>query len=389
MTYRLITLLLTIILGTAVKSQTRTQQLFELKRLSLENSYTSVGYFDTSTGIATVYHDMKMGYIDTAGNLILPIAYHTRDFSDGLGIYRDYASKIIRVIDKNGKLVRQFKNISSLHEFVNGRSIFSVRTSAGEFYGVMDLNGEWIIQPRYPYLERISSRYYYVNTNKHGSGIINLQGDTVIPFKYVFNYIDTADLHFIGISDSTGWAIFDSSGKIMKQLARNIFTKRTYIDGRHYFSRDGVIIVQDRFKGPGEKYALVNLSFDTIVPLGRFSHLSDSNEGLIRFSDSAYIHRFPNGVSISQFGKSGFINTKGEIIIPAEYDFATYFSEGLSVVRKNGKYGYINKNGELVIPFRYDYARPFRHGYAKVQIGQKFYIIDKQGKRVLKSKTYR
>ena len=57
--------------------------------------------------------------------------------------------------------------------------------------------------------------------------------------------------------------------------------------------------------------------------------------------------------------KRGYINKKnGEIVIDAErnnYSKAWVFSEGLAAVQKNGMIGFINRKGEVVIPFRYPY----------------------------------
>jgi translation initiation factor 6 (eIF-6) len=47
------------------------------------------------------------------------------------------------------------------------------------------------------------------------------------------------------------------------------------------------------------------------------------------------------GVEIN--GKYGFIDTKGNLVIPPVYDDAWHFSEGLARVEINGKWGYIDK----------------------------------------------
>ncbi|MEO8088171.1 MAG: WG repeat-containing protein, partial [Bacteroidota bacterium] len=49
--------------------------------------------------------------------------------------------------------------------------------------------------------------------------------------------------------------------------------------------------------------------------------------------------------------KRGFINEKGEVIIPFIYDDASVFFDGLARVMKDGKHGYINVKNETVIPF--------------------------------------
>ena len=57
-----------------------------------------------------------------------------------------------------------------------------------------------------------------------------------------------------------------------------------------------------------------------------------------------------------QNNKRGFLNIHtGKILIPAQYQFAWVFSEGLGAVVNEGKLGFVNAKGDLVIPNRYDY----------------------------------
>ena len=54
--------------------------------------------------------------------------------------------------------------------------------------------------------------------------------------------------------------------------------------------------------------------------------------------------------------KRGYYNSyTGKIVIPAQYRRAWVFSEGLAAVQKNGMIGFINRKGEVVIPFKYPY----------------------------------
>jgi len=51
----------------------------------------------------------------------------------------------------------------------------------------------------------------------------------------------------------------------------------------------------------------------------------------------------PGGLTqVKQNGKYGFIdNETGEIVIPCQFDEASYFSEGVAGVKQNGKWGFI------------------------------------------------
>ena len=86
----------------------------------------------------------------------------------------------------------------------------------------------------------------------------------------------------------------------------------------------------------------------------------------------------------------GFINQKGEMIIPAIYSFASAFSDGLALVNRNGKYGYINTKEEVLIPFIYNRGSDFINGTASVSlidtingnIHERYFIINKKGQQI-------
>ena len=73
----------------------------------------------------------------------------------------------------------------------------------------------------------------------------------------------------------------------------------------------------------------------------------------------------------------------GAVVIPAKYDNADDFSEGLAAVEINGKWGCIDKSGREVIPLKYDNVRWFSEGLARVEFGGKWGYIDKSGKEVI------
>jgi hypothetical protein len=72
--------------------------------------------------------------------------------------------------------------------------------------------------------------------------------------------------------------------------------------------------------------------------------------------------------------------------------FAGPFSEGLAVSRSNSKYGYINSKGDEIIPRIFDWARPFSEGFAIVSIDDGSLdnqgVINKSGEIVILPKYY-
>jgi hypothetical protein len=79
------------------------------------------------------------------------------------------------------------------------------------------------------------------------------------------------------------------------------------------------------------------------------------------------------------------INKKGETVkLLRGIDFMKFTNEGKLAVRSEKKWGYIDMKGNQVIPFQYDSCDSFKGDYAKVQIDGKWGIIDKTGKTIIK-----
>ncbi len=78
-------------------------------------------------------------------------------------------------------------------------------------------------------------------------------------------------------------------------------------------------------------------------------------------------------------GGWGYMSETGRIMIAAQYEETTPFSEGLAAVQQQGKFGYINKKGKVVIPFEFEEAEPFFQGTAVVSMNGKFGLINRSG----------
>ncbi|MDJ1175687.1 WG repeat-containing protein [Roseofilum capinflatum] len=75
--------------------------------------------------------------------------------------------------------------------------------------------------------------------------------------------------------------------------------------------------------------------------------------------------------------------------LPPELGGISEFSEGLAVFRgPNFKMGYMNPQGEIVIPAQYDYASIFEDGIARVRTGSLWQVITPEGKVTLEQNGY-
>lgn len=92
-----------------------------------------------------------------------------------------------------------------------------------------------------------------------------------------------------------------------------------------------------------------------------------------------------NLTPIKKDQRYGYANAQGQIKIPARFEMAYGFDEGLALVKLGGKYGFIDKTGSLVIKAVYDDAWGFLGGRANVLKDGKYGFIDKRGNLVIKT----
>jgi hypothetical protein len=64
------------------------------------------------------------------------------------------------------------------------------------------------------------------------------------------------------------------------------------------------------------------------------------------------------------------------------FSAAGNFSDDLAPVMIDGRWGYINTKGELAIPANYDFAQEFRDGFAQVWKDNEMYIINTKGNEI-------
>lgn len=116
--------------------------------------------------------------------------------------------------------------------------------------------------------------------------------------------------------------------------------------------------------------SIVTLTPEFVESIEKYDELGEYSEGM---------------APVRKGEKWGYIDTKGNELIPCKYDEASRFSEGVAAVSQNGKWGYINTNGETVIPISLEavYAHVFKEGLAFVYNDvTTFSFIDKDGKEV-------
>jgi hypothetical protein len=101
-------------------------------------------------------------------------------------------------------------------------------------------------------------------------------------------------------------------------------------------------------------------------------------------------------------GKTGFMDRTGKIVIEPQFEDAEDFSEGLAPVKVRSdettwcprepsgsrkgftmKWGYVDKTGKLVVPAQYESAEPFSEGLAAINNCDEGFFIDRTGKKLV------
>lgn len=88
---------------------------------------------------------------------------------------------------------------------------------------------------------------------------------------------------------------------------------------------------------------------------------------------------------VCKAGKWGYVDSLGAVIIPIKYDAADEFHDGYSAVQQKGLKALIAKDGKLLTEFKYEYIYPFSEGLAVVGRGKplKFTYMDAKGLEIL------
>ena len=351
--------------------------------------YKRIDSFYGKEGIATVYDEgEKYGVIDTKGNEIIPCIY------DGLevdGIYIKFEENDDDVdcsemsdeeFDKYIEETRRYGWISR-----DGRIIIPCIYSDGFYDGdtksfIVKRNGKWgiinefhltLVPFIYDYISAFSEGFAVVSKNGR-FGYINECGDVCIELKY-----DEAKPFENNIAVVKKGTTYGYINKIGNTVIDFNFAEADSFYWNHFTSVK-----------KGEKYGLIDKYSKIIIPFsyeriitGKHAAICFITKGCARIYDlkkelfiKGYynIWRYDDNFTLFTFkndeGYHGMIDLNGNIIIQSDWweYLQPYSSEKIIEASKFGKYGYIDYNGEIVIPIIYDHLGiPSKEGLIDVR----------------------
>jgi len=337
---------------------------------------------DFSEGLAAVRVGEKIGFIDKTGKEVVPPRYDapqwfeynsSLDFQDGLAgvMVSDGKTEKWGFIDKTGNEV-----VPLQYEYVNNFCEGLAAVMIGGKWGFIDKTGKEVVPPQYG--SSWENDYYFrdglakvtVGDSYTGKwGLIDKTGKEIVPPQYdkIGDFYDglakvwIADLeaenyylHGIG-----KWGFIDKTGREVVPVEYDKVGK--FREGRIGVIKDG-------------KLGFVDETGIIVIP-PTYAYESESFETMAWYQQD-YMPFFSEGLAAIWGGAEhdnqyGFIDRDGNVVIPFMYDHAVHFSEGLAYVSRGGtleypssitypydggfgKYGFIDKTGEVVIPLEYD-----------------------------------
>jgi len=146
------------------------------------------------------------------------------------------------------------------------------------------------------------------------------------------------------------------------------------------------VIVPFRDQSTG-LYGYKNTKTGKILVPAKYNFANAFSEGLGAVNVSgkvAYDKEYATDY-VCKGGKWGYVDSIGTVVIAAKYDNTDDFHEGFSSVEQNKKKALIDATGKVITEFKYEYIYPFSEGLAVVGRGKplKFTYVDKTGKEIL------
>jgi hypothetical protein len=195
------------------------------------------------------------------------------------------------------------------------------------------------------------------------------------------------------------WHVFDYKGNLMFEpldliqiggYGQGLILAIKEIDGQKkwtYIDMKGNIkfsFVADGAKVFSDSTAMIRYCVSSACDTVKYAYIDTEGKQIVA-PDWYDATVFVNGLAwVMNFNERGYINKKGAFVIKAEKGvFGLPFVEGLAVVHnKDAKFGFMNLKGEMQVPFQYDDELSFSDSLAAVYTKGRFVY---NGKPVIKT----
>ena len=313
---------------------------------NITEKYDYIGEFNQ--GIAIVVKNNLYGAILAGGHEIIAPAYdYISPFKDGYTkAFLKGQFKILNLVGQECKIYQDKLIViptkyDTVRDFKNGYACVEVNKK----WGVIDTDCNEIFEPQFDYIsDFIGGTAKFKENRRYANswGYVNADG-----------YRSEANLEEPEIEPDGNLIISRYLPSI--QINRKLLQYGSSIKVR--VNNKGKLVVKN-----GNTFITIDKEFLLA---------SDFSNGLSCVKDSS--------------GYSGYVDTRGRVVVPIEYCSLQIFSEGRTFgVNKNGKLCLISSTGCIIKELvQYETAYPFIHGFAIVYSDGKYGLINTEGDEVL------
>lgn len=231
-------------------------------------------------------------------------------------------------------------------------------TENGNFYGYINLKGDFIISPQFKRADEFNSKGIAIVEKDGFVGGINSQGQYVIEPVYssISQFVDGRAIFVL----DNFMGVMDDSGKVL--------TNKKYTFINNYSNERAV-------------FGLMENNNDRYL----YGYLDNNGNEVIEAKyEEAF--QFKDDIAlVKQKNTYMLIDKKGKVLFQYNYPYVNSYGEEKLVFAKEdgGPYGYINKEGTIVIEPIYTSASEFKNGVAIVGMGpiysENFGVISEKG----------
>lgn len=241
----------------------------------------------------------------------------------------------------------------SVGDFYDGVAVVSVDWNK---YGVINTKGEEIVPCNYRSIKNCQDGMLLFNDD-YKYGFLNTSG-TIVVEAGKYEDINDFSCGLAGVKKDGKWGFINKKGEevipptfeVVGVFAENLALVR--VNRKYgYIDVKGNFVIEPSFDDAEEFSCGV-----AITTKGNNDYVIDTKGNIIYTADKTTVlldDWFESNMVpvLKEQGRSyvaGYINTKGEIAIPFEYQYATEFIDGTALVLKDNKVYTINTKGEIL-----------------------------------------
>lgn len=291
---------------------------------------------DFHNGLAKVIVKGKTGYIRQDGTMAIEPRFEGGDyFFDTITLV--FENNQSQYINTRGEILfgEKFCYAWPFQDGVAEGSTCEFNEGEEELWGAINANGEYIFTPQFEEPPRFLNNTTALAMKDRLWGVIGVDGHWIVSPKYDYAcHAWAGDLAWVRTESDEKWSLIGSNGKVI--------TAQKF-DDRDAFN-EGLAAVKI-----GDRYGFIDTTGTvvfTLEPEYYPLHFSDGLALVVQTVDST--------------DRWGYINKKGEWVIPPQFSDANHFHGGLAYVilsddPKDRRSGYINHRGQVVWQFKDKY----------------------------------